>query len=161
VAIRTIIRDVAPDTVVSLTPLTDRLSASLALPRLAAALFSAIAVLAVALTALGVLAALSYGLTQRAREFGVRVAVGATRRQLVTLVVRHGVLPAAVGVLLGLAASAAVTRGMQTVLFGVSPLDTKSFVVAPVVIIPITTLACLLPAIRASRVDPATVLKAE
>jgi predicted permease len=160
-AIRAVLRDVAPEAIVAIAPLTDRVSASLAMPRLASALFACIAILATALTALGILAALSYGLAQRAREFGVRAAVGATRRQIVALVARDGALPATVGVILGLLAAVAVTRGMRSVLFGISPVDVVSFVVAPALLVPVALLACLVPALRSSRIDLVSVLKSD
>jgi putative ABC transport system permease protein len=91
----------------------------------------------------------------------VRAALGAERRDLISLVVRHGLGVTALGLVLGLAASAAATRMLQGMLFGVTPLDGMSFVAAPVILIPVALAACLLPARRAAAVDPSVALRCE
>jgi hypothetical protein len=145
-ALRDAIRSAAPDATVNLVPLAGRFAESVAQPRLAA---------------IGLGAALSYSLSQRRREFGVRVAVGATRMDLIRTVVRQGVAPTAAGVLVGMAGAVGVTRFMQGVLFGVTPLDPLSFLAAPSLLIPVAIAASLFPALRASSVDPMMTLRAE
>jgi putative ABC transport system permease protein len=96
---------------------------------------------------------------QRRRELGIRAALGAGGRDLVALVVREGLTRALVGVGVGGAASLMVTWLMRSVLFGVSPVDGVAYVAAPAFLIPIAFLACLAPAVRAARSDPATALR--
>jgi putative ABC transport system permease protein len=160
-AMRNAIRDTAPDATVNLVPLTQRFSESVAQPRLATMVFVTLAALASGLTAIGLFAALSYSLSQRRQEFGVRVAVGATRLHLVRLVVRQGIAPTTAGILVGLVIAVAATRFMQAVLFGVAPLDAASFIAAPLLLVPVALAACLLPAFRAARVDPMSALRVE
>jgi putative ABC transport system permease protein len=117
--------------------------------------------LALTLTAVGLYASLSYTLSQRRREFGVRMAIGATRFDLVRLVVQRGMTPVLIGLFIGMGVSAGVARVMRTLLFGVSPLDPVSFLTAPAVLVPVAVVACLLPAVRAGRVDPMTALRCE
>jgi predicted permease len=160
-AVRNAVRQVAPDATVNLVPLSRRFADSVAQPRLAGTVFGALALLASSLTAIGLFAALSSSLSQRRREFGVRIAVGATRLRLVRLAVRQGITPTVIGIVVGMFAAVGVTRFMRGVLFGVSPLDPASYVAAPLLLIPIAIVAGLYPAFRASSVDPVTTLKAE
>jgi predicted permease len=160
-ALRSAIREVAPDATVNIVPLSERFSESVAQPRLATTVFGTLAALASALTAIGLFAALSYSLSQRRREFGVRVAVGATRGDLVRMVLRQGVAPTAIGIAVGMVAALGVTRSMRGLLFGISPLDEVSFLAAPSLLLPVALVACLLPALRAARVDPNDALRAE
>jgi putative ABC transport system permease protein len=160
-AIRTLLREAAPDAFVSIEPLSQRLSESLAQPRFAASVFGAMALFATLLTTLGVLSSLSYTLARRRREFGVRTAVGATRTQLVGLVLRDGARPTVLGVMVGLLLALVMTQGLRGVVFGISTLDVVSFAIAPVILIPLALLTCLLPALRASRIDPMTALRVE
>ena len=160
-ALRNAIREVAPDATVNLVPLSQRFSQSIAQPRFATTVFGALAVLASSLTAIGLFAALSYSLSLRRREFGVRIAVGATRVDLIRIAVRQGIAPTVIGMFIGGMAAAGVTRFMQGMLFGITPLDAFSFVAAPSLLIPVALAACLLPAFGAARVDPVLSLRAE
>jgi len=102
---------------------------------------------------------LSYGVSQRRRELSLRVALGASRGRLLRLIIGHGLLVTLSGAIVGLAAAAALTRLLGALLFQVQPLDALSFIGAPLILLPIATLAGLLPAIRASSADPAGVLR--
>lgn len=159
--VRRVLQEAAPDAVVTIVPLADRVADSLAMPRVASVLSAGIALVAALLTAFGIAASAAYDLATRTREFGVRVAVGATRRQLVSLVVRDGVVPACIGIGMGLCLSAAVTHAMRGVLFEINPLDTVSFAVAGLALLPVVMLACLVPALHWSRADPLSALKRE
>jgi ABC-type antimicrobial peptide transport system permease subunit len=142
-------------------PLADQLSASMAQPRFATSVLVAFAVVALTLASIGLYGVLSYAVSQRRRELGVRAALGAARGDLIALVVREGLGVTAVGLLIGLAGAAALTRVMQGLLFGVSPLDAVSFLAAPAVLIPVALFACLWPAYRAARIAPADALRNE
>lgn len=104
---------------------------------------------------------LSYAVSQRRRELGVRAALGAARSDLVALVVREGLAVTVIGLAIGLGGAAALTRVMQSLLFGVRPLDPIAFAAAPSPLLPVAVVACLLPASRAARTDPAEALRAE
>jgi ABC-type antimicrobial peptide transport system permease subunit len=130
-------------------------------PRLRAQLVVAFAVLATVLAAVGIFSVLMFVVQQRAREFSVRLAVGATAGDLLRLVLESGLKLTAVGVAIGVAASAALVRSLATLLFGVSLLDPVTFVVAPLALTVVAVLACLAPALRALRADPLAALRAE
>ncbi|HLL00490.1 MAG TPA: FtsX-like permease family protein [Myxococcaceae bacterium] len=100
-------------------------------------------------------------MSQRARELGVRMALGATRAQVVWLVLRQGMGLVGMGVVLGLAGALALSRLLTRLLYGVSPLDAPAFSTALGVLLGVALAATLLPALRASRVDPMVALRAE
>jgi predicted permease len=155
-------RDVDPTVVVErVESLSDQLTASMAQPRFATSVLVTFAVIALTLATVGLYGVLSYAVSQRRREIGVRAALGATRSDIVTLVVHEGLLVTAAGLALGLAGAAALTRVMQGLLFGVTPLDALSFAAAPLMLVPVAIVACLLPAYRAARIDPAEALRTE
>ena len=161
-ALRTIIRDLDRNVIVErVEPLADQLSASMAQPRFATTLLVTFAVVAVSLASVGLYGVLSYAVSQRRRELGVRAALGAARGDLIALVVREGLLVTSIGLVLGLAGAAALTRVMQSLLFGVTPLDPVAFATAPILLVPVACVACLLPANRAAKTDPAEALRAE
>ena len=124
-------------------------------------MLAAFALLALVLASVGLYGVLSYGVSQRRRELGVRAALGASPRDLVGIVVREGLVVATVGLAAGLAASAALTRFMQAALFGIEPLDAVSFAAAPLMLLLVAGAACLLPAARAAATDPAEALRFE
>jgi putative ABC transport system permease protein len=104
---------------------------------------------------------LTFSVRERTREFGVRVALGATRADILNLVMRTGLKIAGAGALLGLAAAALLTRTLASLLFGVTPLDPLTFLAAPGVLVATALVASVLPALRALRVDPAVTLRQE
>ena len=123
-----------------------------------AVLFSLIAIV---VAALGVYAAFSYEITQRARELAVHAAIGATPAQLLQLTLRQSILLGAIGAAIGLTAAAGLTGFLNALLFDVAPLDLATFVVAGAVLMAIVILASLVPARRATRVDPISLLRSE
>ncbi|HEX8724277.1 MAG TPA: FtsX-like permease family protein, partial [Gemmatimonadaceae bacterium] len=135
--------------------------ASVAPQRADALLIAMFGVLALVLTALGVYAVVSYSVTRRRRELGIRAALGASRRELIGLVSRQMGWVAAVGLAAGLAAAWASSRVMQSLLFGVTPHDPATFVLAPLALFVPAALATLIPARRASRANPMEVLREE
>jgi ABC-type antimicrobial peptide transport system permease subunit len=98
-------------------------------------------------------------IAQRVKEIGVRLAIGATASDVRKMVIREGMRPIAIGVVAGLATSFAVNRILQSQLVGVSPDDAMTFVSAPLLLIGVALLACLIPTRRARAVDPAVVLR--
>ncbi|MFC1544412.1 ABC transporter permease [Gemmatimonadota bacterium] len=121
-------------------------------------LFSAIAVL---LTAIGLYGVLAYFVSQRLNEIGVRKALGATEMGLVALILRKGFLLVGIGVVAGLAGAVAAARLIRQLLFGVQPIDIGSYLTAAVFLTLVALLACLLPAMRAARIDPSRALRVE
>lgn len=109
----------------------------------------------------GVYGVISYAVSQRARELGLRMALGAAAGQVKGMVVRQGLVLAGIGVVVGLALSFGVTRLMAGLLFGVSPLDPTTFACVAVGLTGVAVVASYLPARRASRVDPMNALRAE
>jgi ABC-type antimicrobial peptide transport system permease subunit len=117
--------------------------------------------MALVLGIVGIYGVIAYSVSQRRREIGIRVALGAQPAQVRAMFVRHGLALACIGLLVGLGAAAALTRLMSSVLFGVQPLDPVTFVAMPGLLALAAVLASYLPARRASRVDPVETLAAE
>ena len=134
---------------------------SVSRPRLLANLLGAFAGLALLLAALGTYGILSYMVSERRREIGIRMALGAAQRSVVQMVMGQGIAIAGAGLVLGLAGALALNRVMATLLFGVQPTDPATFVVVSATIVTVAVIACFLPARRASRVDPMVVLRDE
>jgi len=133
----------------------------LAATRFAAALATAFAALAAGLAAVGLYGVIAYSVTQRTRDFGVRVALGAGRREILRLVLGQGLALVIPGVVLGAVTSFAATRVVASLLYGVSPTDMSTFAVVGVFLVIITALASYVPARRATRVDPLDALRFE
>jgi putative ABC transport system permease protein len=159
--VRNIVRELEPSAAVETTTLATRVQASVEQPRFAMAVLASFAGLALVLASIGLYGVLSYSVAQRRREMGVRAALGAARGDLVRLVIADGLGVTAVGVVLGLAGAAALTRLMRNVLFGVAPLDAVSFSIAPIMLLSVALLAAWLPARRAAATDPAEALRCE
>jgi hypothetical protein len=159
--VRTLVREIEPDAAVRIVTLSERVSDSVAQPRFATVVLAAFALLALALASVGLYGVLSDGVSQRRRELGVRAALGASRGELLALVVREGLTTSGIGLALGLATAALLTRLMQGVLFGVTPLDLLSFAAAPLALLVVACAASLLPGRRAASTDPAEALRCE
>ena len=138
-----------------------RLSAAVAQPRFYAVLVGFFAALALFLAAFGIYALLSYTVSQRRREIGLRMALGAQRGDVLALVVRQGAGLVAAGIVLGVLASAASARLLESFLFGVAAGDRLTFVGAPLVLAGVALLACWLPGRRAARIEPMDALRVE
>jgi predicted permease len=133
----------------------------LAAQRVAAALISSFGLLALLLAGLGLYGVMAYSVAQRTREIGIRLALGAQARDVQALIVRRGMAMALCGVALGLFASAAVTKTMRNLLFGVNPTDPPTFAAVASLLIAVAALACWIPARRATKVDPLVALRNE
>jgi predicted permease len=143
------------------TTMDNALSSSLIFPRITAWLTGAFASVALLLSAVGLYSVVAYGVTQRTAEIGLRMALGAQREQVMALILRGGLRLVALGLVLGLAAAAGASRLIQTLLFSVQPLDPLIYVGVTLLFTLIGVLACLLPARRATQVDPIQALRSE
>lgn len=159
--VRSIIRQLDPAVTVDTVTLGSRASSAVAQPRFAAFTAAAFAILALTLAAAGLFGAMSYTVSQRRREMGVRSALGASRRDIVTLILRQGLLVAGFGLVIGLLAATWLTRLMDALLFGIAPLDPLSFLAAPLLLLLAATAACVVPAWRGASVPPTEALRCE
>ena len=130
-------------------------------PVLLFVIVSTFAVVALALSLLGIYGILAYSVARRRAEIGVRVALGATERSIARMVVRQGMTLVLVGTALGLVGAAAGSRLLASQLFGISPLDSVTFLTVTSTVLAVAFLATLVPAARAARTDPAVVLAVE
>jgi putative ABC transport system permease protein len=161
-AIRQVVRSLDPDVPVSEFRLLDDIrSASLSTDRFRTILLGAFAGLALLLAAVGVYGVISYGVTQQSREIGIRMALGARRAEILRLVLGEGMLPVAVGLVVGVLAAAALSRFLGSLLYAVAPLDPSTFAAMSAVLTVVALAACLLPARRATRVDPVRAIRSE
>ncbi|MGE5833780.1 MAG: ABC transporter permease [Acidobacteriota bacterium] len=145
--------------VAAIRSMQDVVDTSIATPRLTGWVLGVFATLALALAAVGVYGVLSYVVTHRRQEIGVRIAMGAGPGRVLGLILRGGMLLAGTGIALGLALAAITTRLIAALLHGVEPLDPVTFAVAPAVLLLVALGASLIPAWRATRVDPAQAMK--
>ncbi len=159
--VRSILRTLDPASTVDTVTLSSRLAASVAQPRFAAVTVASFALLALALAAFGLYGALSYSVTQRRREIGVRAALGASRRDIVNLVLRQGLAVTAAGLGLGMVAAMGLSRLLEKLLFGVTRLDPIAFLAAPGLLLIAAFAACLIPARRGAAVEPTEALRCE
>jgi putative ABC transport system permease protein len=136
-------------------------AASLAQPRFSTSLLGLFAIIALMLSAIGLYGVISYAVSQRTREIGIRMALGAKPRDILRLTLGQGIRMTALGLTIGLCAAFFVTRLLQSLLFGVTPYDASSFIGVPIVLTGVALLASWLPARRAARVDPLVSLREE
>jgi len=134
---------------------------SLAIDRFSMVLFASFGLLGLVLAGVGIYGVMAFGVAQRNQEFGVRMALGAQRSQVVKLVMREGILVAVIGAVIGLGGAYLVGRAMQSTLYGVGAIDGFALGGTAVLLLIVALLACLLPALRASRVQPMVALRDE
>jgi predicted permease len=159
--VREAIAELDPGLAVRVAPLEANLDATRSLARVVSALAASLGAVALVLAAVGIYGVVAYSVGRRMREIGVRIALGAATRDVVSLVLRQQMRPVAIGVVIGVAAGVAVSRVLSSVLFGVSPADLVALVSTILVVGGVALTAGFLPARRASRVDPNVVLHYE
>jgi len=161
-AVRTEIQSVDPDQpLVGLTTMEQLIANDLSAPRFRTALLSACGLTALLLSVVGLYGVVSYTVSQRSKEIGMRMALGADRSAILKLVLRDAVPLVFVGIAVGLAGAFAATRVLASMLFGVGVRDPQVFAGAPLLLSVVATVAVMIPAIRATRVDPVETLAAE
>ena len=161
-AARAAVQSLDPDQPVGdIAAMDQRLDDSLSGERFRLFLFSAFAVLALVLAAVGVYGVMSYSVRLRMHEIGIRMALGAGVPDVLAIILRHALKLATIGVLAGVALGLGVTRLMSTLLFGVKPTDSLTFLAASLMSILVIAAASLVPSFRAARTDPVRVLRAE
>ena len=141
--------------------LDQRVNDSVAVSRSLMLLFSAFALLALVLGAVGIYGIVSYSVTQRTHEIGIRMALGARAGNVLRLIMKNGLTLVLTGIVIGIAGALALTRFLTTLLFGVTPTDTATFVIVSAIFFVIAVIASLIPAVRATRVDPLVALRYE
>jgi predicted permease len=161
--IRSVVRQVDPSLGVDLNPkpMIDIVSESVTRPRFQALLLTAFAGVALILAAIGVYGLMAYTVEQRTREIGIRMALGAAPSTVMWLVLGRGTTVTAAGVAVGLLGAAAVTRYLETMLFGLTRLDPITFALGPLTLAVVAAIAAFLPARRATKVDPLVALRCE
>ena len=159
-AVRSEIRSLDPELpVAQVRTLEQRFATAVAQPRFGATLVALFAALALILASIGIYGVISYSVTQRTHEIGIRIALGARSRDVLGLVARQGMTLTVIGLGVGLSASFALTRLMKNLLFGVSETDPLTFIAVSLLLSLVALLACLVPARRATKVDPMIALR--
>lgn len=161
-AIRNQVLSIDKDQPVSdIKTMEQRVAKSVASSRFVMLLLSSFSVLALGLAAVGIYGVMAYLVTQRTQEIGVRMALGAQKRDVLRMVVGKGMVLAIIGTAIGLVASLALTRLMRSLLFQVTPTDWFTFVIASMILLIVALLACYIPARRATKLDPLIALRYE
>ncbi|MBP7571264.1 MAG: FtsX-like permease family protein, partial [Acidobacteria bacterium] len=161
-SVRAMVRKVDPELAVfGIEPLSETLSRSVSTRRYTMLVVGLFAFLALALAAIGIHGALSYGVALRTREIGLRMALGADAAGVVRLVIGEGLVLALAGLALGLAGALALTRVLATLLFGVSPTDPATFAAIALFLLLVAAAASGIPAWRAAHIDPVVALRSE
>jgi putative ABC transport system permease protein len=142
-------------------PMEERLNEFVAQPRFNMMLLGIFAGLALVLSAIGVYGVMAYSVTQRTHEIGVRMALGARRSDVLQMILNQAVKLASIGVVVGIVGALMATRALSSMLFGVKPADPATFIGITALLAAITVLAGLVPAFKATRVDPMVALHYE
>ena len=161
-AMRAVIRRADPSLAVfNVRTMESHISNALLMPRLAGVLSTIAGCIGLVIAAVGVYGVISFTVARRRREIGIRLAVGARPREVLMMILKQGLTLALVGTVLGLLAGTSLAHFAASLLYGVNPRDTFTFIAVPVFLTSVTLLACLLPARNAARVDPVDVLRSE
>ena len=145
----------------AMLPMEQLVASSLTRQRFYASVMGVFAAIALALSVVGIYGVLAYAVGQRRQEFGIRMALGAQRRDVVTMVLRRGLTLTAIGIVLGVSGAIGLTRYLDGMLYQLTPLDPATYVVVAVLFGVVTSLASYLPARRATRIDPMAALRCD
>jgi ABC-type antimicrobial peptide transport system permease subunit len=159
VSIRQVLQAKLPDTVLEVRAMSAQVASTIVQERMLATLGGGFGVLALLLACVGLYGLLAYSVTQRTKEIGIRMALGSTRRSVVALVLSGGFRLVLAGIAVGLPAAWAASRGVESLLFGVTRMDPLTVIGAIVVLVASAQLAAYVPARRASHVDPLVALR--
>ena len=161
-SVRAVIRGIDPKLpIAEVRSLEEVLSSSLAQSRFTMVLLVLLSGLALVLAAVGVYGVISYVVSQRTKEIGIRLALGSSPSGVLGMVLRQGLFISVTGVATGALVAVLVTDYMDSVLYGVDPRDPGTFALVPMVLLGAALLGCIVPAIRASRVDPVVALRSD
>ncbi len=161
-ALRNALKEIDPDVpLYNITTLDEAIVQRSWQYRVFGSLFAIFALLALVMSSVGIYAVTAYGINQRTQEIGVRIALGASQRQVLWLVLRQGLTRIAAGLTIGLVAAFGVSRVLASLLFQITPTDPVTFIAISALLAVVTLIACILPARRAMRLDPATALRSE
>jgi putative ABC transport system permease protein len=145
----------------NVTPMTQLIARSIDEPRFLALITGVFATMALLLAAIGIYGVMAYAVTERRAEIGVRLALGARRADVFGLVYADGLKLAVMGLILGAAGAALLAPALTTLLFGIEPIDAVTFGATAVALLVVATLAVVIPAYRATRLDPAVTLRGD
>ena len=161
-SVRQIVREMDPGLPFADVATVDELVAtSLQQPRSLSLLVGALAAVALLLSVIGIYGVMAYYVQQQLKEIGIRLALGAARRDVLALVIRQGMTVVVCGVVVGMIAAVAASRGMSTLLFEVRPTDISPLAIVAALMSGVALAACLIPARRATRLEPSSVLRTE
>jgi putative ABC transport system permease protein len=161
VSLRKTIQAVDPTLPVGIQTMEELVSLKVAHPRFNTWLLGSFSAIALVLAVVGIYGVVSYGVTQRTQEIGIRLALGARGQEVVKMVVSQGMRPVLIGALCGVAGAIALTRFLTAYLYSVTPTDPITFASVVSIFIVVALAACLVPAFRAARVDPMEALRYE
>jgi predicted permease len=147
--------------VTNFTPLSDQVNDSLRQPRLISELTGCFGLLALVLACVGLYGVMTYDVTRKTNEIGIRIALGAGKGDVLKIVIGKGLKQVLVGVIVGIAGALALTRFLSSLLFGVKPTDPLTFAIATLILAAVALVACYIPARRAAKVDPMVALRYE
>jgi putative ABC transport system permease protein len=134
---------------------------SIARPRFQAVMIGAFAAVAALLAVIGIYGVLAYAVAQRTQEIGIRMALGAQRAHVLALVLRRGAALATIGIAVGLFGAAGAARMLQSMLFGITPIDAPTYAAVAILFAAVAALASYVPARRATRIDPMAAIRCE
>jgi putative ABC transport system permease protein len=161
-SLRTAIHDVAPDeSVFDVALLETRIANAAADRRFSMGLFAFFAAIALLLAAIGIYGVMACLVGQRTRDIGIRMALGAQRRDILRNVLTRGLIPALLGAVCGLAAAAMGSRLLQSQLFGITTADVPTYLASAAILLAVALVACAIPAIRAARTNPLNILRTD
>jgi ABC-type antimicrobial peptide transport system permease subunit len=161
-AVRRVVREADAELpIVGLRTMADVIGVSVSERRFDTVLLGGFALLALALASIGIYGVVAFAVVQRTREIGVRIAIGATRRDVLRLIVGQGTRLAAMGVAFGLVGALLASRFAATMLFEVSPVDPPTFAASALLLLGVAVLASAWPAMRAARIDPQQAIRGE